>query len=136
MGNKLVLAGVTVTWNDAKHHTVNVKDGPHNKKDIPRSKNNDDEFTPSRIVVDLKLDLGDPNVSEVVLHNVHLQIGYGGAAPTIGWWNGAKWVKFPARSFPRDESRSTVTRLIGAVLWTLFNSPTPNPDTGFSRPCR
>ncbi len=94
MGNQQVLTGVTVTWNDAKHPRLNVKDGPRNKSVLPRSKNNDDEFTPSRIVVDLKLDLGDSTVSEVVLDDVHLQIAYRGAAPTIGWWNGAKWVKF------------------------------------------
>jgi hypothetical protein len=94
MHKKEVLTGVTVTWNDAKHSKVNVKDGPRNKSIIPRSKNNDDEFTPSRIVVDLKLDLGDPNVPEVVLDDVHVQIAYSGVDPTIGWWNGAKWVKF------------------------------------------
>jgi hypothetical protein len=92
MGNKQVLAGVTVTWNDAKHPKVNVKDGPRNKQDIPRSK--DDEFTPNRIVIDLKLDLGNAAISEVTLDDVHLKIVYSGEAPTIGWWNGAKWVKF------------------------------------------
>ena len=64
-----------------------------------------------------------------------------GGIRSVGWAScsapsGAKWVKFPARSVHKDTSRDTVTRLIGAVLWTLFNSPTPNPDTGFSRPCR
>jgi hypothetical protein len=92
MGNKQVLTGVTVTWNDAKHPKVNVKDGPLSKHDIPRSK--DDEFTPARIVVDLKLDLGDPNTTHVELDDVHLQLTYSGPAPTVGWWNGAKWVKF------------------------------------------
>ncbi len=94
MGNKQVLTGVTVAWNDAKHPKLNVKDGPYNKNVIPRSKNNDDEFTPGRIVVDLKLDLGDTTVSEVMLNDVHLQVAYSGAAPTVGWWNGAKWLKF------------------------------------------
>ena len=94
MGNKQVLAGVTVMWNDAKHRTVNVKDGTYNKKNIPRSKNNDDDFIPSRIVVDLKLDLGDAKAAEVALDDVHLQIAYSGEAPTAGWWNGKKWVKF------------------------------------------
>jgi len=108
MGNKQVLAGVSVTWNDAKHPKVNVKDGPRNKSIIPRSKNNDDEFTPSRIVVDLKLDLGDPNVSEVVLHDIHLKIGYGGAAPTIGWWNGAKWVKFKQVAYANNVADVTL----------------------------
>ena len=64
-------------WNDAKHPKVNVKDGPLNKSKIPHSKNNDDEFTPSRIVVDLKLDLGDTTVTEVDLATiVHLKIAY------------------------------------------------------------
>ena len=108
MGNKQVLAGVSVTWNDAKHPKVNVKDGPRNKSIIPRSKNNDDEFTPSRIVVDLKLDLGDPNLSEVVLHDIHLKIGYGGTAPTIGWWNGAKWVKFKQVAYANNVADVTL----------------------------
>jgi hypothetical protein len=88
------VSGVTVVWDDAKHPKVNVKDGLRNKHNIPRSKNNDDEFTPSRIVIDLKLDLGDTTVSEVTLDDVHLQVPYTGATPTIGWWNGAKWVRF------------------------------------------
>lgn len=94
MGSKQVLAGVTVTWNDAKHKSINVKEGSHSKSDIPRSKNNDDEFVPSRIVIDLKLDLGDAKAAEVALDDVHLQIAYSGATPTAGWWNGKKWVKF------------------------------------------
>jgi hypothetical protein len=99
MGSQQVLSGVTVTWNDAKHSKLNVKDGPHDKRIIQRSKNNDDEFTPSRIVIDLKLDLGDTTVSEVKLDDVHLQIAYSGTQPTIGWWNGAKWVKFKQVAF-------------------------------------
>lgn len=88
------VSGVTVEWDDAKHGKVNVKDGPRNKKDIPRSKNNDDEFIPSRILIDLKLDLGDAKVTEVVLDDVHLKLAYSGVDPTIGWWNGKKWVTF------------------------------------------
>jgi hypothetical protein len=95
MGNKQVLAGVSVTWNDAKHPKLNVKDGAryknYKKGDL---QSGHDEFTPSRIVVDLKLDLGDPKVPKVDLDDVHVQIAYSGAVPTIGWWNGAKWVKF------------------------------------------
>jgi hypothetical protein len=95
MGSKQVLSDVTVTWDDTKYNQTKknvprVRDG--GKRDIPRS--NNDEFTPVRIIVDLKLDLGDTTVSEVALDNVHLQIAYSGATPTIGWWNGAKWVKF------------------------------------------
>jgi hypothetical protein len=106
MGNKAVLSGVTVTWHEAKHPKLNVKDGPHNKHDIPRSQNNDDEFTPSRIVVDLKLDLGNTNVTEVVLDDVHVQIAYTSAEasvkPTVGWWNGKKWVKFKDVTFANN----------------------------------
>jgi hypothetical protein len=95
MGSKQARAGVIVTWDDARHNETQknvprVRDG--GRREIPRS--GDDEFTPVRIVVDLKLDLGDNGVSEVALDDVHLQIGYSGAAPTIGWWNGARWVKF------------------------------------------
>ena len=45
-------------------------------------------------MVDLKLDLGDPKVSNVVLDDVHVRIAYSGTDPTIGWWNGAKWATF------------------------------------------
>ncbi|HTP09900.1 MAG TPA: hypothetical protein VMP08_16700 [Anaerolineae bacterium] len=108
MGNKQVLTGISVTWNDAKHRTVNVKDGPRNKSDIPRSKNNDDEFVPSRIVVDLKLDLGDTKAVEVTLDDVHLQIAYSGTQPTLGWWNGAKWVKFKQVTYAKNVANVTL----------------------------
>ena len=95
MVSRQVVTGVTVTWDDTKYNET--------KKNVPRVRDggkrgilhsNNDEFTPARIVVDLKLDLGDTTVSEVALDNVHLLIAYSGATPTIGWWNGAKWVKF------------------------------------------
>jgi hypothetical protein len=100
MGNKEVVSGVTVTWNDAdaaKHPKFEFKDGPRNKSEIPRSKN--DEFNPSRIVVDLKLELGNSSVSKVTLDKAHLKIAYaipaGKSGPAmVGWWNGTKWVKF------------------------------------------
>lgn len=88
------VSGVTVEWDDVRHRKVNIKDGPFDKTKIPRSKKNDDEFTPARILIDLKLDLGDSKVAEVALDDVHLQIAYSGVTPTIGWWNGKKWVKF------------------------------------------
>jgi hypothetical protein len=94
MRNRHAVSGVTVTWDAAKHSKINVKDGGHDKTKIPRSAHSDDEFTPSRIVVDLKLDLGDPNVPEVYLNDVHVEIAYSGVHPIVGWWNGAKWVKF------------------------------------------
>ena len=89
-----VASGITVEWDDLKHHKVNVKDGPHDKTKIPKSAKNDDEFTPSRIVADLKLDLGDPTAGFVDLDDVHIKIPYTGAEPTVGWWNGAKWMRF------------------------------------------
>ena len=88
------LSGITVVWDDAKHRKVNIKDGPLDKTKIPRSKKDDDEFTPARILIDLKLDLGDSKVAEVALDDVHVHIAYSGVEPTLGWWNGAKWVKF------------------------------------------
>jgi hypothetical protein len=100
MGNKEVITGVKVTWNDAdaaKYSKFEFKDGPRNKSEIPRGKN--DEFNPSRIVVDLKLDLGGSPVSAVTLSNAHVKIAYTVPAgksepPMVGWWNGSKWVKF------------------------------------------
>lgn len=103
MGSKEVITGVvTVTWNDAdaaKYPKFEFKDGPHNKNDIPRNK--DDEFYPSRIVVDLKLDVGKPKseVPTVKIYNAHLKIAYSipagkSGSPVVGWWNGAHWVKF------------------------------------------
>ena len=95
MGSKPIVSGVTVTWNDAKHPKLNVKDGGryknYKKGDL---KSDDDDLKPDRVVVDLKLDLGDPKATEVALDDVHVQIAYSGDVPTIGWWNGAKWVKF------------------------------------------
>jgi len=88
------VAEVTVEWDDAKHHKVNAKDGPHDKAKILKSVKGDDEFTPTRIVADLKLDLGDAAAKSVNLNDVHIKIPYAGDKPTIGWWNGAKWVKF------------------------------------------
>ena len=102
MGSKEVATGVTVTWNAAdaaKYPKFEFKDGPRNKSEIPRSKN--DEFHPSRIVVDLKLDLGNSSVPTVTLDKAHLKIAYAIPAgksdpPMVGWWNGSKWVKFGA----------------------------------------
>ena len=95
MGKKhAAAAGITVEWDDSKHHKVNVKDGPHDKSKIHRSTKGDDEFTPSRIVADLKLDLGDTTAQFVDLDDVHIKIPYTSIEPTVGWWNGAKWVKF------------------------------------------
>jgi hypothetical protein len=96
------VGGVTVEWDEAKHHTVNVKVGPHNKKEIPKSAKGDDEFTPSRIIVDLKLDLGDAAAESVNLDDVHLKIPYTDTEPTVGWWNGAKWVKFKQVVYAHD----------------------------------
>jgi hypothetical protein len=95
MSKKQIPAGgVTVEWDEFKHPKVNVKDGPHDKRKIPKSAKGDDEFTPSRIVVDLKLDLGDTTAKFVTLDDVHIKIPYTGTEPIVGWWNGAKWVKF------------------------------------------
>ena len=100
MGSKQVLSGVTVTWSDAdaaKYRKFDFKDGPFDKNAVPRSDN--DEFYPSRIVADLKLDVGDSAVKTVTLDKAHLKIAYSIPAgksdpPVVGWWNGAKWVKF------------------------------------------
>jgi hypothetical protein len=94
-----VVSGVTVEWDDAKHAKVNVKDGPRDKTKLLKSAKGDDEFTPNKIVIDLKLDLGDPKVSSVTLNDVHIKIPHAISAekndpPVVGWWNGSKWVKF------------------------------------------
>jgi hypothetical protein len=104
MRNKPVATGVTVTWDDAKHPKVNVKEGAFDKARIPKGEG--DEFTPARIVVDLKLDLGDATAATVVLDNVHVQIAYTSSTkqgtPAVGWWNGKKWVKFKDVTFAND----------------------------------
>jgi hypothetical protein len=100
MSNKEVVTGVTVTWNDAdaaKYPKFEFKDGPRDKSVIPHNKN--DEFKPSRIVVDLKLDLGKSSEAAVTLTNAHVKIAYAIPAgksdpPMVGWYNGSKWVKF------------------------------------------
>ncbi len=104
MGNKLVTSGVTVVWDDAKHPMVNVKEGTFDKNRIPKGV--DDEFTPNRIVVDLKLNLGDAKAESVALNNVHLQIAYTlaqkNSQPTVGWWNGRQWVRFKEVAFANN----------------------------------
>ena len=97
MGNKLVATGVTVSWDDAKHPVLNAREGVFDKTSIP--KGDGDEFTPARIVADLKVDLGDAKAATVTLNNVHLQIAYTSAKqvkPTVGWWDKdkRKWIKF------------------------------------------
>lgn len=88
------VAGITLEWDDTKHAKLNAKDGSFDKNKVPRSKNKDDEFSPARIVADLKLDLGDASKKTVDPDDVHLKYAYQGAQPTLGWWNGAKWMKF------------------------------------------
>ena len=109
MGSKQVVTGVTVTWDDTKYNDTRknvpkVRDG--GKRNIPHS--NNDEFTPARIIVDLKLDLGDTSVPEVALDDVHLQIAYSGVNPTLGWWNGAKWVKFKQVTYANNVADVTL----------------------------
>lgn len=91
------VGGVTIEWDDVKHSKVNVKEGGFDKNTIPKGVG--DDFTPSRIVVDLKLDLGDANATQVNLNDVHLKIPYTGTGPKVGWWNGKKWVKFDDAHF-------------------------------------
>ncbi len=91
---RVAVSSITVEWDDVKHPKVNVKDGPLNKTSKLKSAKGDDEFTPGRIVADLKLDLGDVNAKFVDLDDVHIKIPHTGTGPTAGWWNGAKWVKF------------------------------------------
>jgi hypothetical protein len=104
MGNRLVASGVTVVWDDAKHPQINVREGTFDKSKIPTGV--EDEFKPSRIVVDLKLDLGDEKAATVVLDGVHVQIAYTAAAkqstPIVGWWNGQKWVRFKDVTFANN----------------------------------
>ena len=102
------VAGVTIDWDDARHPRLNAKDGPFEKSKIPRSKNNDDEFTPARIIIDLKLDLGDATVTTVDLDDVHLKIPYQGRRPTVGWWNGYRWLKFTQISYANNVADVTL----------------------------
>lgn len=88
------VSDVIVEWDDTKHPQLNVQAGPLDKAALPHSANNDDEFTPGRIVVNLKLDLGDAKAATVNLENVHIKISCNAGKPEIGWWNGAKWVLF------------------------------------------
>jgi len=115
---KKSVAGITIEWDDAKHSRLNATDGPWDKHDIRQSKNKDDEFTPKRIVADLKLDLGDAPQKTVYLdgvkhtvvdpNDVHLKVTYHGEHPTVGWWNGAKWVKFNGVHYDDKASEADV----------------------------
>ena len=105
---QLPVAGVTIEWDDVKHPRLNAKDGPLDKTRIPRSKNDDDEFTPARIIIDLKLDLGDVTAATIDLDDVHLKIPYQGQQPTLGWWNGDRWLKFKQVDYARNEADVTL----------------------------
>ena len=102
------VAGITVEWDDGKHAKLNAKDGSFDKAKIPHSKNKDDEFSPARIIADLKLDLGDASKNTVDLDDVHLTYAYQGAQPTLGWWNGAKWVKFKQVTYANNVADVTL----------------------------
>jgi hypothetical protein len=123
--NKSV-AGVTIEWDDAKHSRLDAKDGPWDKNKIPHSKNKDDEFTPARIIADLKLDLGDApqktvdvgGVKQIVVDpiDVHLKVTYQGQHPTVGWWNGAKWVKFKGVTY---DDKASVADVVLPPQWPI-----------------
>jgi hypothetical protein len=109
-----VVSSVTIEWDEDKHPKVNVREGTFDKTKIPRSKTlGADEFIPSRIVIDLKLDLGDATATEVVLQDVHLKIPYynAGIIPTVVWWNKKldRWVKFKNVSYSAKEQLADVT---------------------------
>ena len=109
MGSKPVVSGITVTWNDVKHPKLNVKDGGryknYKKGDL---KSDDDELEPDRVVVDLKLDLGNPTTDPVNLDDVHVRITYSGANPKIGWWNGTMWKKFTQVAYAKNVADVTL----------------------------
>jgi hypothetical protein len=130
------MSGVTVEWDDAKHRKVNATDGPLDKTKIPRSKKNDDEFTPKRIIIDLKLDLDDDSAVRTValdgveqkvvdLVDVHLKIPhYQGKRSTLGWWNGAKWVKFKDVTY---DDQNLVADVILPSPWPIDPAIGGNP---------
>ncbi|CAG0936848.1 hypothetical protein TFLX_05744 [Thermoflexales bacterium] len=102
------LSGVTVEWDDAKHAKIRVAGGPLDNAKLMYSKNNDDEFTPARVIINLKLDLGDSAKAEVALDDVHLKIPYEGEKPTVGWWNNAKWVTFKQVTYANNVADITL----------------------------
>jgi hypothetical protein len=106
---KTPVAGITIEWDDKKHPRLEATDGKWDKHDIRQSKNKDDEFTPKRIVADLKLNLGDASKKTVDLVDVHLKYAYQGAKPTLGYWNGAKWVKFEDTTVTYKDGIADVT---------------------------
>jgi hypothetical protein len=109
-----VISGVTIDWDDNKHPKINVREGAFDKTKIPKSKTwGADDFIPNRIVIDLKLDLGNSTVSEVTLQDVHLKIPYynAGVTPTVVWWNKKqdKWVKFKDVRYSAADQIADVT---------------------------
>jgi hypothetical protein len=118
MGSQPLGSGVTVEWDDAKHNKTKnnvpkVWDGGRYKsykKDDLKSAN--DDFTPTRVVLDLKLNFGNDRVSEVTLADVHLKIPYSGVQPTFGWWNGNKWIAFDRVTYAKN-----VADIILPVSW-------------------
>jgi|GEM_PF-2862209 hypothetical protein len=134
---QLPVAGVAVEWDDAKHSQLNATDGPLDKKKIPQSAYKDDEFTPTRIIVDLKLDLGaavpavnrqlddrGKAVPTVNLNDVHLKISYQGARPTLGWWNGVKWKIFKQVTY---DDKAGIADVILPSIWPTDPAIGGNP---------
>ncbi len=103
------IGGVTVEWDDAKHAQLNARDGGFDNAKIPSSANKDDDFKPARIIVNLKMDLGDAKAVILTLNDVHLKVRYQGTKPTLGWWNGKKWIRF------KEEAKEIAYDAVNAV---------------------
>ncbi len=105
-------AGVSIEWDDTNHPKLNARHEAWNKA-IPKSKNNDDDFTPTRIIVNLKMDLGSPTTGNLKLENVRLTVPYhsSGLSSRLGWWNGSKWVEFTKSQIQHNnaEKKSVIT---------------------------
>jgi hypothetical protein len=54
------------------------------------------------------LNLGDAGKKTVDLNDVHLTYAYQGEQPTLGWWNGAKWVKFKQVAYANNVADVTL----------------------------
>jgi hypothetical protein len=122
---KPVAARVTIEWDDANHPRLNARNGSLDK--TTKLTGDGDEFTPDQIIANLKLDLGDPSaVREEQLggkkqkvvdpYDVHLKVTYQGQHPTVGWWNGAKWVKFKGVTY---DDKTSVADVILPAQWPI-----------------
>jgi hypothetical protein len=110
---RLSEAGAEIDYDDAKHKTINAKSEPVDQKSkskYPLSESSTDRSKPSRLILNLKLDLGTAD-QFVDPDDVHLRIPYEGQRePFFFWWDGKKWEKFELVTYNSNVANITLPK--------------------------